>query len=73
MTKLYYLLFIGLLLLIFPKNAHAYLDPGTGSYVLQIVSAFVIGALVSLKLKWQWIKAYFKRLTSKKEENSDTR
>lgn len=58
------LLLIILFLFFFPSNVHAYLDPGTGSYVLQIILAFVIGGLYSLKLYWKRIKAYFKHLFS---------
>jgi hypothetical protein len=55
------LLFIVLLSILFPENVHAYLDPGTGSYVLQIILAFVIGGLYTFKLYWVRIKAYLKR------------
>jgi hypothetical protein len=32
-----------------PENAHAYLDPGTGSVILQVVAAGVLGALFTFK------------------------
>lgn len=40
------------LCVLWPRNAHAYLDPGTGSYFLQLVLAALLGGLVSLKLAW---------------------
>lgn len=50
--------------------AHAYLDPGSGSYVIQVVIAAVLGGLYSLKLFWRRlldrIKSIFK--TSGKDE-----
>jgi len=50
-----------------PKNALAYLDPGTGSYFLQIVIAGLVGAIVSIKIFWVRIKAFFGNLFGKKE------
>ena len=49
-----------------PKNLHAYLEPGTSSYIFQIILAFVIGGLGSLKLYWKKIKAYFQAFSFKK-------
>ena len=37
------------------QPAHAYLDPGTGSYALQMSIAGVLGALFSLKMFWRSI------------------
>ncbi len=36
--------------------AHAYLDPGTGSMMLQLLLGGVAGALVVLRLYWYRIK-----------------
>ena len=44
------------------EPAYAYLDPGTGSILLQAVLATVAGALVSLKLYGQKIRIFFKRM-----------
>jgi uncharacterized membrane protein len=54
-----------LVYLIFPKNAHAYIDPGTGSYILQLVLAFLLGALFRAKGLVNKIKSFFKRVLSK--------
>ena len=49
-----------LLYLVFsPSIACAYIDPGTGSYVLQIVLAVFIGGLYALKIYWRRLKSYF--------------
>ena len=37
------------------RPAHAYLDPGTGSYALQLGLAGLFGALFSLKVFWRRI------------------
>jgi hypothetical protein len=39
--------------------ASAYLDPGSGSMVLQLVLAGVAGGLVALKLTWRRLLAIF--------------
>lgn len=46
--------------LLFPPPTYAYIDPGTGSYVLQVVIAGLLGALVSLRIYWARIKDFFK-------------
>ncbi|CAB1065081.1 hypothetical protein D1BOALGB6SA_9878 [Olavius sp. associated proteobacterium Delta 1] len=46
-------------------SAHAYLDPGTGSYMLQMVLAALFGALFAVKLFWNKIKLFLKNLFSK--------
>lgn len=39
--------------------AHAYLDPGTGSFILQTLIAALFGALFVLKSYWVRIKGWF--------------
>lgn len=34
------------------QNAHAYLDPGSGSYLFQLAVAGVLGVAVSTRLWW---------------------
>ncbi len=41
------------------RPAFAYLDPGTGSMMLQLLLGGVAGALVVGNLYWQRIKAFF--------------
>jgi|GEM_PF-6851393 len=41
--------------------AHAYLDPGTFSYFIQILVAGLVGLSVTIKLYWNNIVAFFKR------------
>ena len=51
---------LALYCLLFPPPTYAYIDPGTGSYIIQVVIAGLLGALVSLRIYWARIKAYFK-------------
>jgi hypothetical protein len=51
-----------LLLFLFPARAEAYVDPGTGSYVLQLLIAGFLGALFALKVFWHKMIGFFKGL-----------
>ncbi len=53
-----------------PGTAYAYLDPGTGSFVLQMLVAGFLGAVLYVKIAWQSIKYFFKNLFSSHKETS---
>ncbi len=38
-----------------------YLDPGSGSMLLQVLLAVILGAGVTIKLYWRKIKAFFNK------------
>jgi hypothetical protein len=42
-----------------------YLDPGSGSFLLQLLIAAILGGAFAVKVYWKKIKAFF---TGKKEE-----
>lgn len=44
-----------------PLRAHAYLDPGSGSFLLQLLIAGLVGAAFIIKGFWGKIKAFFRR------------
>jgi len=48
-------------------NAYAYLDPGAGSYLFQAIAAVAIGAMVSIRIFWQHIKAFFRKIFRRSE------
>jgi len=55
-----------------PGDAYAYLDPGTGSYIFQILIAVFLGGLFAIKLFWGRIKNFCLRLMGKKvDEDTD--
>jgi len=39
--------------------AYAYLDPGTGSFFLQMLIGGIAGSLVALKMYWSRVKSFF--------------
>lgn len=47
--------------------AHAYLDPGTGSMLLQGLLGGIAGAAVIIRIYWARIKSIFRRGSVKKD------
>lgn len=47
-----------------------YLDPGSGSYLVQIIIATVLGVAFYIKAFWYQIKSFFSR-KKKAEEDTD--
>lgn len=47
--------------------AFAYLDPGTGSMVLQAILGAVAIAGATISVYWQRVRAFFSSLTGKKK------
>jgi drug/metabolite transporter (DMT)-like permease len=71
MTKLAHLLAVPIavivLLFVFTRQAHAYLDPGSGSYIFQLLLAALVGALFAVRIYWKRIRTFFRRLLSKEK------
>jgi hypothetical protein len=51
-----------------PASAHAYLDPGTGSYMLQIVLGALLAGAIAVRTFWQRIRLFFSNLVSPKRK-----
>jgi len=51
------------------QKAYAYIDPGTGSYIIQVMIGGLLGAAFALKVYWKKVKAYFSNLFSKHTKN----
>lgn len=50
----------------------AYLDPGSGSYLIQLLIAALLGGAFVIKAFWRQIVAFFARIfKGKKEETTD--
>jgi len=50
-------------------EVYAYIDPGTGSYIIQVVIGVFLGAAFALKLYWEKVRAYFSKLFSKRTKS----
>jgi len=64
--------FLGLaifsLCFLLPVKAHAYLDPGTGSYIFQMLIAGFIATAFAVKMYWKKIKSFLNHTFSKDQK-----
>ncbi len=49
-----------------------YLDPGSGSFIIQIAIAALLGLGVALRASWGKIKGFFGKKTKSEDEDDDT-
>ncbi len=49
-----------------------YIDPGSGSYILQMIIAAILGVSFFFKNFWLSVKAFFTGKKPKKEDEKDT-
>ncbi len=59
-------LLLAALCLIFPFYSYGYIDPGTGSYVFQIVVAALVAVSFAVKVYWLKIKGFIAGIFAKK-------
>jgi hypothetical protein len=55
------MLFLASPLASFLGNKQAYLDPGSGSYLLQLLIAALLGSVFVIRASWSRITGFFKR------------
>ena len=66
-----------LIILIFivlnPSFAYAYLDPGTGSIILQAIIGVIAASLTAISIYWEKFKSIISKIfmRDKKQENKD--
>lgn len=46
-----------------------YVDPGSGSYLVQLIITAILGALFYFKSGWNYIKSFFRK--NKKQEDEE--
>ena len=49
----------------------SYLDPGTGSYVFQVVVGTILGVGVAVKMTWRRMWGFFSRKPKVRQEEDD--
>ena len=54
------------------SNAYAYLDPGTGSFILQAIIGFLAAVSAGFLYYWTKVKNFFLKLFKKKNNNEKT-
>jgi len=69
-NKLLYLIIIYLLCSV--SKAHAYLDPGTGSIILQAILGFVAAAAATVSIYWEKFKSIINKVLKRDtKDNKD--
>jgi len=56
-----------------PSFAYAYLDPGTGSIILQAIIGLIAAGLTAVSIYWEKFKSIISKvfMRDKKDENKD--
>lgn len=54
---------------VFVTHAYAYIDPGTGSMIIQGVLAAIAVCTVSIGISWRRLKGFFGRLFGRKKDD----
>lgn len=65
------LLVIAVFLFLSPRSANAYIDLGTGSFLVQVGLAAIFGATLYTKLFWRRIKGFFGGRTAKRSQGDE--
>lgn len=55
------------MLLVIPQVVYAYIDPGTGSYLLQIIAVVIVSSLFALKTGWKQAVGLTKRVFKRRK------
>lgn len=58
-------------LLVLTSSVYGYIDPGAGSYLVQVLIAAFVGASLGIKVYWKKIKGLFKKWSGKNKENEN--
>ena len=68
--RILFLALFGVLLLL--REAHAYLDPGTGSMFLQLLIGSIAAGLIMIRVYWERVKSFLSRFSKLRlsEDNS---
>jgi hypothetical protein len=67
------LLALALISPILQQLAYGYLDPGTGSYVLQLIIGGLLGGLFAIGLFWKKTLGFVRRLFTSRKGDADKR
>ena len=54
---------------LFSTNAYAYLDPGTGSIILQAILGFIAASLATLSFYWGKVKLFLNKIFKKNKKS----
>lgn len=60
-----------IIFIVFPQNSYAYLDPGTGSIILQALAAALAAIITTVSVYWLKIKNFFNKFFSQNNKDKD--
>ena len=68
----------GVIMLLLPgfflnQDIHAYIDPGTGSIIFQVLISLFVGGLFAVKIFWNKIKDFSKNSIFKRSKRDDAK
>ena len=69
MKRIFILAF--LYIVTFPNYAYAYLDPGTGSIILQAIIGFLAASVTAISIYWSKFKSLISKIFNRKEKEKD--
>ena len=64
-NKIISILCICTVMLTGPRSAYAYLDPGTGSMLIQMLIGGIVAAMFTIKMYWYNLKSFIRRKLGK--------
>ena len=64
-------IFLFILYVITAKKAYAYLDPGSGSFMFQLLMGAILGGLFTIKIYFKKIKSFFIKLFNKQKKDKN--
>tara|TARA_B100000401_G_C52398957_1_gene527885 strand:- start:277 stop:501 length:225 start_codon:yes stop_codon:yes gene_type:complete len=69
--KINSIVFLILFCLVFSTDAYAYIDPGSGSIILQAIIAAIAGAGTAITIYWKKVKLFFSKIFKKKDNENE--
>lgn len=68
---MYFGILLSFLVLFGEHQAYAYIDPGVGSFVFQMLIAGLVGASFLIKIFWKQIKMFFVKHVMRRQVEED--
>tara|TARA_B100000524_G_scaffold140432_1_gene70416 strand:- start:39 stop:263 length:225 start_codon:yes stop_codon:yes gene_type:complete len=69
--KINTLIFVIIFSLLFSTNSYAYIDPGSGSIILQAIIAAFAGAGTAITIYWKKVKLFFSKIFKNKNKDNE--
>ncbi len=70
MNKVKILTYLSILIIV-PSKAFAYLDPGTGSIILQAILGFIAASVATISIYWTKFKTIIHKIFNRKKNEKD--